>query len=43
MRAGKMSSEPETLEYRQSVQKSMTNSIDKSKRSIAVDEKVMAR
>jgi hypothetical protein len=43
MRAGEMSSEPETLEYRQSVQKSMTNSIDKSKRSVAVDEEVMAR
>jgi hypothetical protein len=47
MRAGEMSSEPETLEHRQSVQKSMTQqwvgSIDKSKRSAAVDEEVMAR
>jgi hypothetical protein len=47
MREGEMSSEPETLEYRQSVQKGMTQqwvgSIDKSKRSVAVDEEVMAR
>lgn len=47
MRAGEMSSEPETLEHRQSVQKSMTqqwvSSIDKGKRSVAVDEEVMAR
>lgn len=42
MRAGEMSSEPETLE-----QKSMTQQwespIDKSNRSVAVDEEVMAR
>lgn len=42
MRTGEMSSEPETLEHRQSVQKSMTQqwvgSIDKGKRSVAVDE-----
>lgn len=47
MRAGEMSSEPETLEYRQSVQKGMTqqrvNSIDKSKRSVAVDEEPITR
>jgi hypothetical protein len=47
MLAGGMSSEPETLEHRQSEQKGMTQqwvgSIDKSKRSVAVDEQVMAR
>jgi hypothetical protein len=47
MRVGEMSSEPETLEHRQSVQKSMTQqwvgSIDKSKRSVTVDEEAMAR
>lgn len=47
MRAGEMSSEPETLEHRQSLQKSMTqqwvSSIDKSNRSVAADEEVMAR
>jgi hypothetical protein len=46
MHTGEMSSEPETLEHRQSVQKSMTQqwvgSIDKGKRSVAVDEEVMA-
>jgi hypothetical protein len=47
MRAGEMSSEPEKLEHGQSAQKSMTQqwvgSIDKSKRSVAVDEEAMAR
>ena len=47
MRAGEMSSEPETLEHRQAVQKSMAQllvgSIHKSKRNVAVDEEVMAR
>ncbi len=47
MRVGEMSSEPEILEHRQSVQQSMTQqwvgSIDKSKRSVTVDEEVMAR
>lgn len=47
MHAGEMSSEPETLEHRQSVQKSVTQqwvgSIDESKRSVAVDEDVIAR
>lgn len=42
-----MSSEPETLEQRQSAQKGMSQqwvgSIDKSKGSVAVDEEVMAR
>ena len=44
MRAGEMSSEPEAMEH---MQKSMTQqwvgSIDKSKRSVAVDEEAMAR
>lgn len=47
MHAGEMSSEPETLEHRQSVQKSMTQqwvgSIDKSKRGVALDEEMIAR
>ena len=47
MRTGEMSSDPETLEHRQSVQKGMTQQwvgpIDKSKRSVTVDEEVMAR
>ena len=43
MRAGEMSSEPETLEYGQSLQTSMTHSIDKRKRSVAVGEEVMTR
>lgn len=41
MRAGEISSEPETLEYRRSVQKT-PHSIDKSKRSVAENE-VIAR
>jgi hypothetical protein len=40
MRAGEMSSEPETLEYRQSVQKTKTHSIDKS---VAANEEVIAK
>ena len=43
MRVGEMSSEPETLEYRQSAQQGMTHSIGKSKRSAEVDENVMTR
>jgi hypothetical protein len=38
-----MSSEPETLEYSQSLQKSMTHSIDKPKRGVAVGEEVITR
>jgi hypothetical protein len=47
MRAGEMSSEPETLEHRQSVQKSMAQqwegSVDKNERSIGVEEESKAR
>ena len=46
-RWGRWSGEPEKVEHGQSVQRSMTQQwvgpIDKSKRSVAVDEEVMAR
>jgi hypothetical protein len=47
MRAGEMSSEPETLEHRQSVQKGTSrqweDSIDKNERGIGVKEELKAR
>jgi hypothetical protein len=43
MRAGEMTSEPEALEFGQSVQNTKTHSIDKSKRSVAVNEEGIAR